>query len=114
MKLASLDSSEESTLPAGWPGKLLILIQNSEPACRGGFQVDSPVRNPVASEIAHSAPPYTDRATEEPWEGVHPDIAIAQPAERLSPKRSLRQAGPLSFPDENYQMTAVSPKRTQP
>ena len=69
LKLASLDSAEESTLPAGWPGKLLILIQNSEPACRGGFQVDSPVRNPVASEIAHSAPPYTIRAREEPWEG---------------------------------------------
>ena len=69
MKLASLDSAEESTLPAGWTGKLLIINDNSEPVCRGGFQVDSPVRNPVASEIARSSPPYTDRAREEPWRG---------------------------------------------
>jgi len=69
LKLASLDSSEESTLPAGRSRKLLILSLNSEPACQGGFQVDSPVRNPVASEIARSSPPYTIRAREEPWEG---------------------------------------------
>ena len=69
LKLASLDSSEESTLPAGWPGKLLILSQNSGPACRGGFQVDSPVRNPAASEIARSSPPYTFGAGEEPSQG---------------------------------------------
>ena len=36
----------------------------------GGFRVDSPVRNPVASEMARSSPPYTDRATEEPCEGI--------------------------------------------
>ena len=36
----------------------------------GGFQVDSPVRNPGASEMARSSPPYTDRAGEEPWRGV--------------------------------------------
>ena len=36
----------------------------------GGFRVDSPVRKPVASEMARSSPPYTDRAREEPWEGV--------------------------------------------
>ncbi len=39
-------------------------------ALSGGFQVDSPVRNPVASKMARSAPPYTSRAREEPWEGV--------------------------------------------
>ena len=61
MKLAPLDSAEESTLPAGWPGKLLILSQNSGSACRGGFQLDSPVRNPAASEIARSSPPVYDQ-----------------------------------------------------
>ena len=69
LKLAQVDSSEGSTLPAGRPRKLLILSQNSGPACRGGFQVDSPVRNPAASEIARSAPPYTFGAGEEPCQG---------------------------------------------
>ena len=36
---------------------------------QGGFQVDSPVKKPRASEMARQAPPYTDRAREEPWEG---------------------------------------------
>ena len=36
---------------------------------RGGFKVDSPVKKPRASEMLRSAPPYTDRAREEPWEG---------------------------------------------
>ena len=66
VQVDSLDSSEESTWPAGPSAKLLILSLNSEPACQRGFQVDSPVRNPVASEIARSSPPYTDRAREEP------------------------------------------------
>ena len=66
----SLDSVKESTSPAGRSAKPLIMSQNSGPTRRGGFQVDSPVRNPVASEIARSAPPYTDRAREEPREGV--------------------------------------------
>ena len=70
VQVDSLDSSEESTWPAGPSAKLLILSLNSEPACQGGFQVDSPVRNPVASEIARSSPPYTNRAGEEPWEGA--------------------------------------------
>lgn len=35
----------------------------------GGFQVDSPVKKPNASEMARCAPPYTDRDGEEPWEG---------------------------------------------
>ena len=36
---------------------------------RGGFQVDSPVKKPRASEMARCAPPYTYWAREEPWEG---------------------------------------------
>ena len=34
-----------------------------------GFQVDSPTKSTYASEIPRQAPPYTDRAREEPWEG---------------------------------------------
>jgi hypothetical protein len=34
-----------------------------------GFKVDSPVKKPRASEMPRSAPPYTDWALEEPWEG---------------------------------------------
>ena len=36
---------------------------------QGGFQVDSPVKKPVARKLARSAPPYTEFAREEPWEG---------------------------------------------
>jgi hypothetical protein len=43
-------------------------------ASRGGFQVDSPVRNPVANEMPRSAPPYTDRAQEEPCKGGHVEV----------------------------------------
>ncbi|RBI69892.1 hypothetical protein DQW77_15075 [Roseovarius sp. TE539] len=51
-QVASLDSSEESTWAKGRTAKPLKTSQKSELARRGGFQVDSPVRNPVASEIA--------------------------------------------------------------
>lgn len=53
-------------------GKVLILSHNFPQGRRGGFQVDSPVKNPVARKVARSAPPYTDRGREEPWEGGHP------------------------------------------
>jgi hypothetical protein len=69
VQVASLDSSEESTRPAGLPAKLLIMSQKSDANRWGGFQVDSPVRNPVASEIARSSPPYTDRPKKEPLGG---------------------------------------------
>ena len=69
LKLARVDSSEESTWPGAMPRKVLILSQKSLQIDRGGFQVDSPVKKPVASEMPRSAPPYTDRAQEEPWEG---------------------------------------------
>lgn len=31
--------------------------------------MDSPVKKPVTRKVARSAPPYTNRAREEPWEG---------------------------------------------
>ncbi|PXW66346.1 hypothetical protein C7964_11077, partial [Loktanella sp. PT4BL] len=39
------------------------------PADQTGFEVDSPVKKPRASEMARQAPPYTDQAGEEPWDG---------------------------------------------
>jgi hypothetical protein len=51
-KVDPLDPFEESTWAQRRSAKSLITSQNSELASRGGFQVDSPVRNPVASEIA--------------------------------------------------------------
>ncbi len=59
---------------------------------RGGFQVDSPVRNPVASKMARSAPPYTDRAREEPWRG-----APAVPMLRVGMCSPLQQLVQLTF-----------------
>jgi len=35
---------------------------------RDGFQVDSPVKKPVASEMPRCAPPYTFGGREEPWQ----------------------------------------------
>lgn len=67
----SLDSSEESTWAKGRSAKFLITIPISGPIHQGGFQVDSPVRNPDASEMPRSAPPYTNLAREEPCRGDH-------------------------------------------
>ena len=68
-KLASLDSKRN---PA-WPGlrfrKALIMSQEFRQAPQGGFQVDSPVKKPRASEMPRSAPPYTNRVREEPCRG---------------------------------------------
>ena len=36
---------------------------------QGGFQVDSPAKNPVASELPRCAPPHTLGAGEEPCRG---------------------------------------------
>ena len=41
-----------------------------------GFKVDSPVKKPRASEMARLAPPYTDCAREEPWEGGSGPLAV--------------------------------------
>jgi hypothetical protein len=57
------------------PRKLLLSRRIISGVAAGGFRVDSPVRNPVASEMARSSPPYTDPAREEPWEGASDEIA---------------------------------------
>ena len=51
------------------PRNLLLLLSLISGVAAGGFRVDSPVKNPAASEIARSSPPYTDRAIEKPWDG---------------------------------------------
>lgn len=68
-KVDSLDSRKNPPWPAGRSRKFLILSHNSRHGRWGGFRVDSPVKKPVASEMPRSAPPYTDPAREEPWEG---------------------------------------------
>lgn len=68
-RVDSLDSSRNPPWPAAWSPKLLKLSQNLRHGQRGGFQVDSPVKRPDAGKLARSAPPYTHRAWEEPWEG---------------------------------------------
>jgi hypothetical protein len=47
------------------------LIMSQVFARRGsaGFQVDSPVKRPVARKLASLGRPYTQKAGEEPWEG---------------------------------------------
>jgi len=68
-QVAALASERNPPCPSGQPGKSLILIHNAEAICGGGFQVASPVKKPRASEMRRSAPPYTDRAREEPCRG---------------------------------------------
>ena len=68
-KVAKVDSRAESTLATAWLRKRLILSQNFYRCQLGGFQVDSPVKKPVARKLPRCAPPYTDRAREEPEEG---------------------------------------------
>ena len=70
LKLARVASLVASTWPEAVPRKLLISSRKSRRIGRGGFQLDSPVKKPRASEMARSAPPYTDRVREEPWEGA--------------------------------------------
>ena len=72
LKVASLDSRRNPTWPAGRVPNLLISCRNIGQGRWGGFRVDSPVKKPDASEMPRSAPPYTDRAKEEPWEGGRP------------------------------------------
>jgi hypothetical protein len=67
--VASLDSAVESTLVRGPTPKPLISSQEFAWVRPSGFQVASPVKRPVASEMARSAPPYTNRAREEPCQG---------------------------------------------
>lgn len=65
----SLDSAVEFTVSLLCGGKPLISSQDLVPSSSTGFRVDSPVKKPVASELPGCAPPYTNRAREEPWPG---------------------------------------------
>jgi len=67
--VASLASCRSPLRPVRRSRKILILSQNFQQGRWGGFQVDSPVKRPDAGKLARSAPPYTDRAREEPCRG---------------------------------------------
>ena len=69
-EVASLASGTESTSAAALSRNTLNLGQNFGRADEGGFKVDSPAKWPDAGKLPRSAPPYTDRAGEEPWEGA--------------------------------------------
>ena len=69
-QVASLASERNPACPCGVPDKSLILSHNAEAIRGGGFQVASPVKKPRASEMPRSAPPYTNRAREEPCQGA--------------------------------------------
>lgn len=73
-----------------WPRPLsrnpLMLSRKFKPIGWGGFQVASPVKTPRASQVARSAPPYTDCAREEPCRGerrTRPIAAFQQPPRML-------------------------------
>ncbi len=59
-----------------------LILQRFQ-AIRGEFRtrVDSQKNRSDASEVARSAPPYTDPAMEEPWEGddVITDLSVFPP-----------------------------------
>ena len=67
----SLDSSRNPPCKRGLPRKALKMSQKFRRSGCTGFRVDSPVKKPDAGKLTRSAPPYTDRAREEPWEGEH-------------------------------------------
>jgi hypothetical protein len=77
-KLDSLDSTKESSKPRSRFRKPLIMSRFSQILTAGGFRLDSPVKVPVASEMLRSAPPYTNRAREEPCQGGHETKASAR------------------------------------
>ena len=68
-QVAALASERNPPCPRCVPGKSLIMSHNAEAICGGGFQVASPVKKPRASEMPRSAPPYTNKAREEPCPG---------------------------------------------
>ncbi len=96
-QVASLASERNPACPCGVPGKSLILSHNAEAIRGGGFQVASPVKKPRASEMPRCAPPYTDRAREEPCRGgayavgLLPSIRTEQALRRGFP-RTANQA----------------------
>lgn len=68
-RVDSLDSKRNPPWPPVWSRKILKLSHNFRQGRWGGFQVDSPVKMPVARKLARSAPPYTVGAGEEPCQG---------------------------------------------
>ena len=87
--VACLDSLRNPLRPAGRSRKILILSRNFQRGDWGGFQVDSPVKRPDAGKLPRSAPPYTDRAREEPWEGG--GAPGAERSVRLRPRKVQRR-----------------------
>ena len=97
-RVASLDSRRNPPGERGLPRKCLKMSQDLWRAGDGGFHVASPVKTPDAGQAPDSAPPYTDRAREEPLEGdqrapalvtralnaVSPMIWMGWPALRIS------------------------------
>jgi hypothetical protein len=68
-EVASLASRRESIPAARLSRNCLNMSQNFRRAGEGCFQLDSPVKWPDAGKLPRSAPPYTDRALEEPCKG---------------------------------------------
>jgi hypothetical protein len=77
----------------GRSGKGLILSQNFQSGRRGGFQVDSPVKTPVARKLARCAPPYTFSSGEEPEEGAVPPLRSVALEEVVDELRYGNDAG---------------------
>lgn len=72
----SLDSHRNPPKPGPVCPKSLKLSLNPARLSQTGFQVDSPVKYPNARKLPRQAPPYTDCAQEEPWEGDGPTQAL--------------------------------------
>ena len=66
--------------------------------CKGGFQVDSPVKKPVASKMPRSAPSYTDRTREEPWRGGVDHERSARPKPAVVQDLEMLLCGPSNLP----------------
>ena len=65
----SLDPVRNPPFPERWLRKPMKMSRNLSRAGAGGFRVDSPVKRPDARKVSGCAPPYTNRAREEPWPG---------------------------------------------
>ena len=83
----SLASKRNPPWPPMLSGKVLKLSHNFPQGRRGGFQVASPVKKPIASEMPRSAPPHTFGAGEEPlggggrslgWRCTHSNSAVPE------------------------------------
>lgn len=90
--------------------KHLNLSQNSGLNRKGGFQVDSPVKKPRASEMPRSAPPYTFGGWEEPCQGGMAEKRVPKGA--TSARKSLKNLS-ANQKDFGYQ-TVVTKDLTNP